>query len=160
MYQRAAPVAGCLDSNVRFRMKRKHRLAFFAWAVAALLPSCASQIYSSGKYSDVLKQGVARSVIRSTIGDPIREGRIPKDQGLAGHRFDRFDAVGPVYDPYEEQVAAMASVLTFGLGELQVLPMAIAWRADEDRPREILVVYDHDDTYLRHSVAAGSLGSQ
>ena len=112
---------------------------------------CASAIYGSGKYQDILRPGVGRSRIVQELGDPVRQGH-----DRWGRQCDIFLAQGKIAPPAEETAGyKLGEALTLGTGDIIWTPIEVV-RAPfcATGQKEVFVFFDDNGKYLCHEVHA------
>jgi hypothetical protein len=116
----------------------------------ALCTSCASAIYSSGRFKRDLNRGSERGDIRAALGEPVASGQ---DRNFGYWTFDDFVVRGPVYDRSRVGGAAMGAGMTFGLSEFISAPQALWWSITDRGCKRVRVFYSEDLHYKLHFVA-------
>lgn len=111
---------------------------------------CASSIYNSGRYSNVLKSGSDRAKVREELGPPIDSGILADFKYVP---FDDFLVRGPVSDSMRATGAGMGTAMTFGLYEFVALPQAIWWALTNRGPKMVRVTYSESLRYQYHTVS-------
>ena len=115
----------------------------------AFCSGCASAIYSSGRFSSVLKSGTDRSEIRAALGMPINSG---EDRNSNDSPQDEFIVRGAIADRMLAGGASMAAAMTLGLSEFIAVPQAMWWSLTSRGEKRVMVRYTGDLHYLGHSV--------
>ena len=125
------------------------RLLAFFLVPLALCAGCASAIYSSGRFSNVLKGGAERSEIRAALGTPINSGA---DRNFNDSPYDEFVVRGDMGDRFRADGASMAAAMTLGLSEFIAVPQAIWWSVSNRVEKRVRIRHTVDLHYLGHSV--------
>jgi hypothetical protein len=110
---------------------------------------CATAIYNSGRFHEVLQPGKERSEIQAGLGTPTVTG---KDQVFNNWPYDEFVVRGPVYNVSLSAGAAEAAGMTLCLSELFAVPQALWWKAFSRGPQTVRVLYKDDVHYTLHIV--------
>ena len=113
----------------------------------------------SGKYRNVFIEGATIESIRDAVGEPeytfIKD--ITQDQPKYNidvfHSYDVFDVKGKIHKPGDGSVQTMLSAVTFGIGELILIPYtAVAIAGDYTKIHTLVVFYNENNGYLEHQL--------